>query len=199
MKKLALALALTACFGSAQASSLYVDDLGQASNHNVTFSNYSLAPNYTSGQWGALGTTGGYLRFTLLGGESGYLDSFVFGTVKGELATLLDTGTVGSTIDTYLSGNGLIPFFFRDRHYGSANITFANGEQQQATLGFAILKGYGPYSYLLGFNDSATVDADYDDIVIGVSEVPLPAALPLMASGLGLFGLAGFRRKSNVA
>jgi hypothetical protein len=31
----------------------------------------------------------------------------------------------------------------------------------------------------------------------GVSSVPLPAALPLMASALGLFGLAGARRRKN--
>jgi hypothetical protein len=33
----------------------------------------------------------------------------------------------------------------------------------------------------------------------GVSDVPLPAALPLFATGLGALGLLGWRRKKNAA
>src|SRR5262249_18316917 len=34
---------------------------------------------------------------------------------------------------------------------------------------------------------------------IGLSEVPLPAALPLFATGLGVLGLLGWRRKRKAA
>ncbi len=53
-----------------------------------------------------------------------------------------------------------------------------------------------PFAFLIGFNDSGSLDGDYDDYVVGVSAVPVPAALPLLASALGMFGVAR-RRKSK--
>lgn len=64
---------------------------------------------------------------------------------------------------------------------------------------------YGPFDYILGLNDSSTNDYDFDDFVVGlrfqpVSSVPVPAALPLMASALGLFSLLRRRQvKANLA
>ena len=52
------------------------------------------------------------------------------------------------------------------------------------------------YDFLIGYNDSADINNDYDDYVVGVvNNVPVPAALPLMASALGMFGLS--RRKNK--
>ena len=44
-----------------------------------------------------------------------------------------------------------------------------------------------------------TVNAYFDNINIEVSQTPLPAALPLFASGLGALGLLGWRRKRKAA
>jgi hypothetical protein len=51
---------------------------------------------------------------------------------------------------------------------------------------------------LIGYNDTAG-DVDYDDYVVGVTHVPVPAALPLLASAFGVFGLARRKNKAKAA
>ena len=55
--------------------------------------------------------------------------------------------------------------------------------------------------FALGYNDTGSSDSDYDDLMfVGhISAVPLPAALPLFATGLGALGLLGWRRKRKAA
>jgi hypothetical protein len=56
-----------------------------------------------------------------------------------------------------------------------------------------------PFDFIIGFNDGGSPDDDFDDYVIGVTAaIPVPAALPLMASALGMFGIAR-RRKAHSA
>ncbi len=52
-----------------------------------------------------------------------------------------------------------------------------------------------------GTHDGLTHTAYIDDLAVNVAPVPLPAALPLLASGLGFFGFAGgvMRRKRRAA
>ena len=63
------------------------------------------------------------------------------------------------------------------------SVTVNNRDEREYTGLIISLLGTGGYSY--------------SEIVDVPSEVPVPAALPLMASALGLFGLS--RRKNNVA
>ena len=57
----------------------------------------------------------------------------------------------------------------------------------------------GPFDYILGFNDRSRGDSDYDDFVVGLrftpNAVPVPAAFPLMATALALFGFGASRRR----
>lgn len=195
-----------------------------ATGNNFKFSNYGITPNSTGsrnvGQFGSFsiaGSGGGTFSATYLGQESGYANNYF---QKLELGTqTMGESTLGSTLSSSITGPGLIDFgFFSTNKLGTFG-EFDNGDAAKPTLGFVVLKqfvksptqtsvasaGYdntttfGSFDYLIGFNDNAKVDADYDDYVIGIkftpTAVPLPAALPLMASAIGLFGFGANRRR----
>ena len=194
-----LASALLLSSGAAQAVSLSV--LGGSP---ISFSGYNGQPAtttgaYTAGTLGSLIANGpGTVTFTYLGNESGYNNSFSF------LGNFLnESNVVGDKTAAVAVEAGQLNFSFSD----STGASISNGTPSTPVLGFAILNGnltpvsgpdYGPFDYVLGFNDSSNGDADYDDFVVGVnfsslSPVPLPASLPLMAAALGFFAFA--RRK----
>jgi hypothetical protein len=54
---------------------------------------------------------------------------------------------------------------------------------------------------LLGFNDSYTGDADYDDFVVGVNfvsaPVPEPETYAMLLAGLALIGFSARHRRSK--
>jgi hypothetical protein len=55
---------------------------------------------------------------------------------------------------------------------------------------------YGAYSISNGFGNIAGVNASWNyTMTFDVSKVPLPPALPLFATGLGLMGLFGWRQR----
>lgn len=201
--KISVAISLFSVLGVAQANILSV--LGSSA---ISFSGYDGQPstttgNYSSGFLGAISANQpGTISFTYLGSESGYNNTFSF---LGN--TLTESNAIGDVTAPVSIDAGALNFTFSDDQGGS----FTNGAAATPTLGFAILDGnlaptnginYGPFDYVLGFNDSSTGDADYDDFVVGVSfvaapisAVPLPASLPLMALSLGLFTATAARRK----
>lgn len=204
----------------ASANTIQLNPIGD----NFAFSGYGISPDTTGarniGQFGSLSTVGsgsGTLTFTLLGQESGFLNNLSL-TVNSAVQTLTE-GLIGSSISAVIDGAGLINFsFFSSGPSGSFG-QFDNGNTPASTLGFAVLKefisnpsasdiagaGYnnsttqGNFDFLLGFNDAAKGDADYDDLVVGVSfkpkAVPAPAALPLLLTTLGLFGFSAYRKR----
>ena len=199
MKKVILSTLLASLLGVAQASTLEI-----ANSSVINFSGYNGQPltvtgSQSTGFWGSLFTTSaGTFSATYLGNESGYVNSFTFGLGN----SLLETNFLGRTI-SQMVGAGTVGFSFSD-NAGSGH-TFANGSQQTKPLGFAILDGqtnkYGTFQYLLGFNDSYTGDADYDDFVVGVnfvSSVPEPETFAMILAGLGLIGFSTRRRKNDI-
>ena len=69
-----------------------------------------------------------------------------------------------------------------------------NGSQNIAVL--SNVAGFSE-QFLLLLDDSFVTHMDFDDHSVGVSAVPVPAALPLMASALGAFGIARRRNKAK--
>lgn len=146
----------------------------------------------------------GNLTAVYLGQESDHVNRFRF-----EVFNHLDEwDDIGEAIFTEVDA-GALKFRFVDTD--GVNESFINGLSRS----FVIIDGfiasdiagtdYGPFDYIIGLNDSSTNDYDFDDFAVGlrfqpVSSVPLPAALPLMASALGLFSFLRRRQvKANVA
>ncbi len=106
-------------------------------------------------------------------GDTAYIRSGLFGDLWFGFQDL-STGS-----KTYVNGSSAIGYLLA----GEAAAAFGTG-----------------YEYIIGFNDNGSKDGDFDDLVVGVkavSAVPVPAALPLLASALGMFGVA--RRRKTLA
>ena len=111
-----------------------------------------------------------------LGGDVNYF-GFLWGSVDTHnVVTLLNNGL---TVFSF-SGNGFVP---------------SNGDQSQSIY-VNIFGGDGEFFDEIQF---ATGSIAFEIDNAGYSTVPVPAALPLMASALGLFGLSRRKNKAKVA
>jgi len=199
MKRIAFGLLLSTLLGTAHAGILSIN-----TPVAKTFTGYNGQPETitgpeSSGFWGSLVTdSAGTFSATYLGNESAFVDKFTL-NIAG---SLLEANALGTTISTLVS-SGLVDFSFADN--SGAGHTFANGQAQTPVLGFMIMPGQtnelGTFDYILGFNDSSTGDADYDDFVVGVkfvtAAVPEPETYAMMLAGIGMMGFMARRRKNQ--
>jgi hypothetical protein len=94
-----------------------------------------------------------------------------------------------------LSGSGLTASSFN-------KIDFTNGSTNNSlhpdfsSTGAEIFFGV---EFIAFNNKGETANVFYDSLNITVAQTPLPAALPLFATGLGALGLLGWRRKRKNA
>ena len=120
-----------------------------------------------------------------------------------DIAALTVTGGLFTFSSVDLSGNN------GDIEY---TISASLGGSQVYQLINSLAGTFGPFSFTTLFNlNNAVIDSlliqvsgpntttfNWDNIVVNsVSDVPLPAALPLLAAGLGAMGFMGWRRKRN--
>jgi len=211
MKIFLVALGFTLAAMSSQAATLSLDVSGPVVFTTVagTYSPTGAHDVITGALDGSFGTLSvdeaAIFRATFLGAEAKDLNFYVAnGTDVTESGINVYPGsvTVGQSFEFFVSA-GNINFGFNDTTTGvsASNIgdninkiayILNNDSYIDAATGL-------PYQFLIGFNDSRDLDGDYDDYVIGVSAVPVPAALPLMASALGAFCIARRRNNSKAA
>jgi hypothetical protein len=227
MKKLLVALALASAASGASATTvnagyLYVDN---AVATPLTMSWGPVAgvsmPVGAIGYQGALkSVANGTFTATYLGQSAGFANLYL-----GQGNELVGAGRslgfpnpgytpvagVGLTQTINVAANTVIDFAFATDNNndgiidagtlqanGAANIS---GSQSKGILFFLNTFGLKDsqgklFEFLVGYDDN-NPDNDFDDYVIGVTAVPVPAALPLLASALAAFGIA--RRKSKQA
>ncbi len=161
---------------------------------------------YTTGVSGTLrADASGFFNATYLGQVASFPNQYANPTMQMGGTNM--GVAVGTTLSHAVTAGSIIDFSFIDGgpHYfpGDFSTVFKNGDATTALNGMIFLDAaiwnnlYGTaYDFLIGYNDSADINNDYDDYVVGVvNNVPVPAALPLMASALGMFGLS--RRKNK--
>jgi hypothetical protein len=211
MKKILVALGFAVVATSASATSVSSGWLTVNNSNTVAMSfsdggwgGSSSLPQegiYTSGNSGTLvANASGFFSATYLGQVASFPNQYASDTMQIGGSNM--GVAVGTTLSQAVTAGSTIKFSFIDGGNGSV---FANGASNTPVQGMLFLDAsvwnalYGTaYDFLIGYNDSADVNADYDDYVVGVvNNVPVPAALPLMASALGMFGVA--RRKSKKA
>ena len=148
----------------------------------------------------------GTLTATFLGKEALDSDTYSFALASG---TLSNSAAIGTSIFGPVSA-GTLDFSFMDLTTGSMVLNGGNanpsGFASYSILGSFMGSSFTPYTMggayqlVLGFNDGLQVDADYDDLVVGlnVAAIPEPETYALMLAGLGAIGFIGRRRQKKL-
>lgn len=199
MKKLFLAMSLALASTASQAITIGQLSLVTAGSVTFTGDTHDVITGATGGVFGQLfATQDTAFSVTFLGKEAANTNFFISNGsfVENSYSTTIAAGqnftfnVSAGAIDFGFGGFGTPTAASNLSNYLGTIAYIANNGSYKDAAG-------NPFAFLIGFNDSGSSDGDYDDYVVGVSSVPVPAALPLLASALGMFGVA--RRRKTLA
>jgi len=202
MKRIVSALALSTLALGAQGQLFY------AGGTPTSFTGYNPNGTTATQSFGIVNPTvnsssDAVLRVTFLGYEASHTNHFrlAVGTLMTNKAAVADVSWI-----TDVTPAGRIGFQLQDMATGETvhDDASAGVFASFAVLGSSSIAGFVPYTkgglydYVLGFNDGSPVDADYDDMVLGLrvtSPMPEPGAFALML--VGVVALVAFWRREK--
>ena len=199
--------------GSASAATLSLSSGGTAGTLSVKFDPSNIAAINADGIdvgtsitiFNGTANIGGLLvppqnvavTFEFMGKEAAFTDTLLAG------GSVISNNSAPGTSFSLGSSSAVLAFLFKNE---TSNLDAVNGGAIEPGLQIAFSKISDSVVYALFDDGGAGPDADFDDIVvrITVSDLsrggesisnPIPAALPLFATGLGVIGLLARRRK----
>lgn len=208
MNKL-IAIAALLCAGAAQAQLSYTGGSFQ------TFANYDPAGTGDSSNVDTSAQSTGWRDATIVTGLGGELTATYLGRAAAHNNAFFVGGaqlftSYGSGVGAQSAvsvGPGTLDWLFKDLSDDTTVTNGGNGNNNSVHGSFVILgnqagNAFSPYTKLgqfdlvIAFNDGGRVDADYDDMVIGLNlaPVPEPETYALMLAGLAAVGFAVRRR-----
>lgn len=173
-----------------------------AQSPNIGDSITTFASNPTNG--GLYLNGKGSMNFTFLGKEAGAKNASV--TTGG--ATITNHNGIGKSMGALQTGAGFINFMFQTIEGAWEDINGNGTKGETLSIANNGISGFSGLSMAYGavFNNGKSVlaffgdgrgDVDYDDMVVRIDLVPLPAAGLMMLGALG--GLGALRRRKKTA
>jgi hypothetical protein len=148
------------------------------------------------------------VTFDFMGKEAAFTNALLIGNSIIFNNNSAPGTTSGPLPLSFGSGPNVLPFLFRN--VTSGNLDAINGGAIAVGLQIAFSEVSDSVFYAFFDDGGAGPDADFDDMVVRITAfdlgrggennpTPIPAALPLFATGLGALGLLARRRKRKAA
>lgn len=170
--------------------------------------NFTGADPFSGGTTGLAINGNSRIKFTYIGKEAAATNlQSQFGIGGQSLST---NDVLGASFEASQTGPGFVNFVFTtlERKYEDLNKNGTAGEYLSifngigsgySALGMAFGTVFNNGRSVLAFFDDGRADVDYDDIVIRIDAIPLPASALLLLGALGGLGALRLRRKSALA